>query len=498
MSGPSTRVWQLWRATTRRTSADRAFAAYAAVMVGVVVVAPLGRAAWIGFSDPVVLSALSSGTAAPAYALTAAAIWLAALLAGSTRGPVILPPFLAYAVGTSASMRRHGFARPFLHAAALLTGAAAFSTAVIGALLFAHDLASVTDAVCLTLGGALVGLIAAVLWLVGEALPARISARVFVVGATSVVVTSLAPESALFTPWGWFGMLSPAGATTLWALSLLCVAGLLAAASIPLVLDRLRTARVLAQSLRWDSARAAAYGMDLSQVAGLYRVHPRAGRRLHAVTGIRSVEARILLRDAVGAARTPGRLIAGCLGLLTGGALLAAAVAFPGVLVAAGIGAGLLVYAGLGALTDGIRHAAEAAAGPLHLYGMGDGRLVASHLLFPIIMGTVLVVAAIIVIGMAMPVTPAAALSGLVTAILGVAARLCDALKPPMPTGLLAPIPTPMGDLGVAVRAAWAVEAAITAAVIGVAAAMSTVSVVPLVVVGVGLVWRSAHRWTRR
>lgn len=491
-------TWAVWRSRRASTPRDRAFAVYAALMVGVVVVAPVGRAAWIGLSSPAVLAALSAPAAASAWAVFGALVWIAAIFVGGARGPVVLSPFLAHAVLASAVPRRLALARPFVRAAAALSGVGLLGAGFVGVFLATQGVSSVGGALAFGMAGAAVGLIAAVLWLAGQTLGTRVSAGMIGALTAGMLASLVWPAAAAFTPWGWFGMLSPGAAATPWLLVPLLALAVLAVCAVPVLLDRLRGATVFAQSLRWDSARTIAYGLDLSGAAGLYRVDPRIGRGMRAVRALQPFELRILVRDFVGAARTPARLMMGCLGLLIAGSLVVLAMASPEFTIIAGAAAGVILYAGLGPLTDGVRHAAEA-SGALSPYGVGDGRLLAAHLLLPLLIGGLLVVAAAVSVTLMLAAGSwSAVLAGSAAAILCVIVRVSDSLKPPMPIGLLAPIPTPIGDPSSALRLAWAADAVIIAAAVGAAAVATVSTALPVVLASLAMAVLVGRRWSQR
>lgn len=269
-------------------------------------------------------------------------------------------------------------------------------------------------------------------------------------------------------------------------------------AAVPVLMNRLGLAELMTQAVRWDSATTHVTGMDFGAAATIYQGRPHLGRHLRAVRSLRRLPLIFMIRDAIGAVRTPGRLIVGILALATAGTLitLAFAPATPG--WALGAAAGLILFAGLGPLTDGIRHAANVAA-DLPLYGISDGHLLANHSLFPLAVIVAVLLAVVVVCSIVAGIGAAAPIvSSLTLGLLALIARIGNALKGPLPPALLTPIPTPMGDLGAAVRMTWALDAVLLTALAGASAALAFESPVLLAGVTVAIVVVGINRWRRR
>lgn len=246
----------------------------------------------------------------------------------------------------------------------------------------------------------------------------------------------------------------------------------------PRLLDRLDGEELLAQSLRWQAAGVLASTGDLAAAAGRFRALPRIGRRWRAV-GTRPL---FLLRGLVGAARTPLRLAAGVIGLALAG--LAIGVAVTG-LVTSGAHAAWWVLAvigpvighlALGPLTDGFRHAAEAAASP-PLYGVSTGGLYVRLAAVPLLVGVVAgaaggwVGAALAGAGLAgaglVPLASSAVLAATVMGVL-VVVRAFDSAKGALPLHLLtANVPSPAGDPTALIMLGWQADALLIAAATG-------------------------------
>ncbi|MDR6199393.1 hypothetical protein QE374_001302 [Microbacterium sp. SORGH_AS428] len=496
MSGGVRTAVALWRQRGAR-SGELAFTVYLLAMVALVAVAPVVRAVWLGAAGPGGLALFADPRAPRVIALVAAVIWAAALAAGPSRGPALRPPALSYALGASAIPRSRAFLGPVLTAGILSIGLWTAAAVLAGGSLAANGMASATAVAGFVAAGALGGAVTVCAWLLGQALPRlALPAAAFVLclGALAVAV----PAAGVATPMGWVAAVYPLGGAT-GGLIPLTVLALALAASVPWLLDRLRTDDLLAQASRADAAQTSIAGLDLGQASELYRARPAHGRRLRALASRGPLWSVVLRRDAVGSLRTPLRLALGATALALAGvlAVLALVPGTPTLLL--GAVAGLLSFAGLGPVTDGIRHAASAAA-DVPLYGVADATLVAWHALFPLVVAVAL---ATLAAGLAVTVVPVAnGASAVLVAVLGalmaLALRLASALKGPMPPALLAPVPTPMGDPMAGVRLVWALDAVVLAAASG--AAIVLLPAVPLATCAVaGVVTATiAARWRGR
>ena len=495
MNGRSQAAQRIWRARRPRSTGDRLFLAYMIMMVALVVVAPILRAIWLSATSAAGIALLASPVAPAVAVLVTAVLWASALLLGRDRGPALLPPFLAHALGTSDLSRSDLLRLPLLRAGAIVTAVTTSAATLVGGSLASQGIIGALALGVFVLTGVLVGVIAAVAWLAGQALPrvaVPIALGVLVLGVLAAFVPAVQP----FTPWGWVGLAYPSsgGPTPAVVGLVILAAGLVAL--VPVLLNRLHLAELIAQAARWESASTFAASLDLSTAAAAYRQRPRLGRRLRAVRAGRPLWATFLVRDAIGALRTPGRLVVGALALAAAGTLLALAFApaAPGWLL--GALAGLLAFAGLGPLTDGIRHAASVAS-DLPLYGIGDAHLLAGHALFPLVVLVVVLLAAVTVCAVVVGVASLSpALGSLALGVVALLARIDDALKGPMPPALLTPVPTPAGDLGAAARAAWSVDGVLLAA--GASAALAAGSPILLIVTAAILVGVGVNRWRHR
>ena len=495
MTGRAAAALAIWRARNVRTRGDRAFLVYMSLMVALVTVAPVARAVWLSASSAEGIAMFASAAAPGVAVFVVAGLWAGALLLGRDRGPALLPPFPTHALASADLPRGDAFRRPVLLGGAVVSALTTLVAGFVGASLMSAGLTPPLGAAVFIAAGALAGAVATVAWLAGQAFPRAgipVALGILALGVTTAIVPDLRP----FMPWGWIGLAYPGGSP--YALAALAALTALLIAAVPALMSRLTASELVAQSVRWDSATGHATGMDFGAAVTLYRARPRRGRRLPAVRGLRRLPLIFLIRDAIGAVRTPGRLIVGVLALAAAGALLTLAFAptAPGWVL--GAAAGLIVFAGLGPLTDGIRHAASVAA-DLPLYGIGDGQLLAGHTRFPLAVTIVVLVVAVLVCSVVTGVGAGAPIvSALAVGILALVARVGNALKGPLPSVLLTPIPTPMGDLGAAVRFAWAVDGMLFAALAGAAAALAFESPLLLLGVTLPLVGVGVHRWRNR
>ncbi|WP_129667732.1 DUF6297 family protein [Phytoactinopolyspora endophytica] len=495
MTGSAHVAIALWRGRRARARGDRAFLVYSIVMAGLVAVVPVGRAVWLSATSEAGI-ALFSSSAAPGFAAAVAvALWAGALLLGRDRGPALRPPFLTYALGTSGLSRAEAFGAPLLRAGTVVIVATMAAAGLAGGSLLTHGLADPAGVVVFTAAGALVGVVATVAWLTGQVFPrAAVLAVILLIGLGSV--GAALPAVWSFTPWVWVGLAYPGGESA--ALPALAAAAVALVALVPSLMERLGSAQLDAQAAQWESATARAAIMDFNAAATIYQNPPHVGRRMRAIRRFRSLRLMFLVRDAIGALRTPGRLIVGLLALVAAGVLITFAFAptTPGWLL--GAVAGLLAFGGLGPFSDGIRHAADVASGH-SVYGISDERLLVNHALLPLVV-VLAVVAAAVVVWSTLTGLPAVMplVSSLALGCLSVIGRISSALKGMLPPSLLTPIPTPMGDLGAAVHMTWALDAALLSAILGAAAVLAfeaplLLASTTIVILGVGL-----RRWRHR
>ncbi|MEP7763481.1 hypothetical protein [Sanguibacter sp. 25GB23B1] len=470
-----------------RSTGDVAYVVYATVLVLAIVVAPLVRGLVIGLSGPEVLGVLTAPSAARGVGVVVGLLLAACVLLGQVRGPALTSPFFTVAVAGTDLPRSVTLRRPFCTATALLVTSSALVAAVLAWVL--HDATGLpsSSAGALVLGASAVGLLAAVAWLLGQRLsPARASG---LAGILAVVtgLHAVVPTIGILVPTGWAGALWPVESSIpSWAetaaLPALVAAALLAVAAVPRLLDALGGVELLAQARRWETAGTSASAGDLSGALGQFRPPPRTGRAWWAVRG-RSSVGRFVVRDLVGALRTPARAAGGALVLVLAGTLLATGLEGPELLgpVVAAVGA-VVGYLALGVVADGFRHAAEAASAPT-LYRYGTGSLFALHGLLPTACALLLTGA-----GTAVVAGPDLAIGSAVAALACflVLVRARDSAKGPLPPQLLTPVSTPAGDASGVAIVVWQADALIVSALVAAAASTAPDTPARLLVVALG------------
>jgi hypothetical protein len=479
---------------------DSAYAVYLAVMVTLVALVPLVRAALISLSGSEGLSILGGSAAADTVAVSAGVILVVLCGVGAVRGPAHYPPFLAQLFGTSDLARYTVLRRPFRISAAGLAGVlAAVALVPVGALILG-DATTWTQGVPFVIGAAVFGVLGSVAWAAGQRLGPERAWLLAGSIAVAVAATSLAPALGGATPWGWLGLLYPGsdarltGALNgagLWPLAALVVVAGAALVFRRPILGGISAASLVGQAQRWELASTAALTGDPTLALSTFRPLPRVGRAWNAVPSRRSAQPlwwTFVWRDAVGAARTPVRCGAGCLGLLASGALVGWGAVADGPGWLAGTAAALVGFVALGALSDGLRHSAEAFAAP-PLYGSSRQALVRNHALLPLAVSVVFLTLGATAATLSAPVAvPPSALA--VAAALGLAVvvfRLFDSAKGALSPTLLSPIPTPFGDFSGVVVLLWQVDAALIAATTGGTVGYASVHGGALAGVGVAL-----------
>lgn len=486
----------IWHARNTHTTGDRAYVAYAVLMVALVTIVPLVRAVWLSATSAAGIALFMSPVAPGVTALVVAALWTSALLLGRGRGPALLPPFLIHALAGSDLPRFETFRGPLLRAGLLGSALTTIAAALVGGSLVSYGLTDPLSAVLFVAAGALVGIITTVAWLAGQSFPRAallIALSLLALGALSALV----PPLHALVPWGWVGLAYP-GSGSPHIVALLAALTIALVTMVPALLDRLRVAELLAQAVRWQCATTHAAGMDFGAAVTVYQGRPQLGRHVRAIRSTGWLPLTFLLRNAIGATRTPGRLIVGLVLLASAGVLIALAFApaAPGWLF--GGAAGVFLFAGLGPLTDGIRHAASVASDS-PLYGISDERLLANHVLFPLTVVVIVLLVTVVVCSIIVGITAAAPIvSSLVAGLLTLITRVSNALKGSLPPGLLTPIPTPMGDLGAAARLAWAFDGLLLTALAGVGAVGAFESPILLIGVTAAVTAVGINRWRHR
>lgn len=421
---------------SRSSFGDRAFAAYAALLVGLVVVAPMLRAMWLLLQEPGVRTAVLGVPFSGMLAAVLAAL-ASALLVGTTWGPAAHTPWLTGVLAESPFGRVRAFGGPV----ALLTG---LSAALFGTLatLTATALASDLSLDVLVTSGVAV-------FFLGAALPpmALLGQRLGRTGRFWAICAFAIALTLLFIPSG-PALVANASLTV----AVVCGAVFLVLAALsPALLRGLTSTQLTRAAVQGEVAREGLTALDLARVSDNARPVPYLGRRWRAVRTSLPRPLMFLRSGAMSAARTPDRAILAVVGIAGAGILLVA-----GGPVAVAIATGAL-FVSLGALSDGIRHA----AGPASLrYGIARWYQLLLHLALPTLICVALVAVVWVVGG------GSAALVAGAACVLALGLRVSDAAKGQLPIELLAPVPTPVGDMGALFRLVWAIDA-IALAIIG-------------------------------
>ncbi len=450
---------------------DASYIIYATLLALLVVGFPVTRALIMLLSPPEVLTLLQSPSAATVVSLVFGVIVTLLVAVGSVRGPVLLPPFFVTLLAETATPRSRTLTRTFATAVVYVLGGLLFLGIVVSAVRVFGGGLTLVSGIEFVLACLLFAVVASLMWLVGQVLAHR--AWVLVVSLVVAIAASVLMGPTLaFTPWGWLGVVwggDPTGsALAIVALTLLAIGSVLL---LPVILNSLSREALLHQGQQFQAASVAAVTGDMATALGRFRTLPRIGRRWRAIgrsSGwVRLAWIRFFRSDAVGALRTPVRLMGGVVTLSSAFALLSTSLA-PGpapawLLGAAAAGA---CYLGCGVLADGFRLSAVSAGAP-PLYPYSTTHQYAVHLTFPL-MTTVLAALVGFVIGVAFGAPSGALIVCLLIAVLGVLARAFDSAKGPPPLILMAsPVRTEAGDPTILLLFVWQADALLIVAASG-------------------------------
>lgn len=493
-------VGKLWRQRAVSGAANRAYVAYAASLVGLVVLIPFGRATWLTATSDWAYRGLTSPSAPYAVGLVVDLTLACALLLGTKQGPAVLPAFLVWATGQSDIRRCVMYRRPLgLSCIFLATLGIWGGSLMVGCLaeregLHLQQLALVVSTTLVA------GLAVFCAWLTGQVFP-----RAAVSGSATLAVVGVAAAMTPEAHWllSWIGRgLSPVASGGSWsavpvvALALMTLA---AASMAGAGLERSPSENLLLHAARWEALLTHTTTMDFGAAIYAYRPNPRRWPRSRTMRRSRSITVLLVSRDWLGALRTPARLISGCLLMSAGAAAVSAGIAAADWSGPLGCAGSLLLFAGLGPVSDGLRHAAQVVSGGTRLYGITDAHLMVAHALTPVavISITSFPVATVLATVVSAPLGSAiASVAGTATACM--VARISNALKGPLPQILLMPLSTPVGDPMVLVRFAWALDGLVMSLAAGWAAGwvrQTPVPVAAILLLGAAVV---AARWRRR
>lgn len=424
---------------------DLAYGIYMTVMVVIVAVAPVVRAMILALAEGLP-TALDPATIAVTGAVISGLLVIA-VLAGAQTGPAHAGlPEIDLLHGTSLP-RGLLLARPvrrfFIACAAaglLLAGAIVAAQAVRG------DFTPAAPALLLLCGGAGAGLLVAAAMLIGQL---GRGPRWLLAGWFGALCVGFGVVQASHQP------MPPAAAATI--LLVLIVAGIAGALIAPLIASRLRRDTLREQSVRLGAVSALALSGDLRMATAKLGAPVRTGRGWRWRMP-RRIGAAIIVRDLVGLARTPARSLAALAGAALVGAVLhigaePGGALEPGVAALVGAVAVPVAYAAVGPWCRGLRAAAETVGG-VALTPLTPAALLLRHLVVP---------AGLAVLTMG----GSAGLPGIAVAVIAVLLRLAGALKGPLPQALLAPVPTPAGDLSGFNVMLWSLDGVLVAMLVG-------------------------------
>lgn len=464
----------LRRRGERIEAGEVAYRAYLVIMLAIIVGAPVVRAVVLRLAEAPPTWATGPW---PAAALTAGAALL--VLAGARTGPVraSLPQLDLLLVAPLSRAR-------LLSAGALrwLSAGTAVGAVVGGVFAAAGLLRGDTGAAqgaALVLGGACVGLLLASVPLIGQiGIRARFAAAALLgTAAAAQGVVALLGESdaedsgATPSAPGWSAMADPAAPLS--AAGALILSALAVALLVRAVAGRLRWEVMREQSALWDTVRVLAVSGDPGAALSRLGAPVRVGRRLRLRVGSR-LTVSLVLRDLLGLVRAPGRSLAGCAGVLAAGAFWGAGLATapasgPVAAALCGATALLVAYLALAPWCRGMATACAAAGSP-PLLPVSGWALISRHLVVP---GALACAAfggvASVVSALSGGATGWVLLSVPLAIAIALLLRVVAALKGPIPMKLLAPVPTPAGDLAGVNVFLWTFDGPVSALLAGAA-----------------------------
>lgn len=451
---------------TDRTVGQVAYGIYIAILTALLVAAPIMTTLVSAAMRPESLQVLRDPAASQVLSACGTTLLVVLYFAGSVRGPALRPPFQTFALASSSIDRGISMLQPFLRSSLVLTGVFAGIAVFFASVFLIAGVSPLSRALGFVIAVVCWGGVGSCVWLMGQSLHGLwrwVIPSVLVAGG---LATWAAPSVSGFVPWGWLGSTwPPAERNGTWEPILLAVLSATLFVLVPFLLRRLRTGSLLEQSERWQSAGISTVAGEFSTALAVFRAKPRHGRRWKAVRDLPELP-RFLMRDGVGAIRTPGRFLIGSAGVFAGIILVLLALGSQSEIAWFPAAAGsVVVYFSLGVVSDGFRHAAESIAAP-PLYGYTSFRMYSLHSVFPIIWSVVCTAVACVAVRVAGG--PAFTFSGLVSLVVVlltlIGIRVYDSARGPLPPVLLTPIPTPFGDLSSLVILTWQLDAILLSA----------------------------------
>lgn len=451
------------RASLTKTR-DPGYTIYVALLIVAIVAVPLLRALVLGLSSPAVLAAMISTDSYRAVGSGAALLAACALLTGRTRGPIVPSPFVTEFLAGGGLARSDTLRRPFVITATVMTVAAVTISGLVVVVQLIDAPTAAVQAAIMVLGSASYASVLAVLSLIGQSCPRRVTTPFALVILGSAIAVGVGADAVvmLATPWGWLASLweslGPDEPIRWWPIIALAVSPL-AYLAAPALLNNLRLPELMAQSRRWQTIGTMVQTGDIAGATGTFRAPPTRGRH-DRISFTGPLPIAILQRDLGTARRFPTRTALGSAALVGAGWLSALTASAPdGVNWITALSGSLLAYLAVGVLCDGLRNASEN-AGAASLYGWSTATMIGSHAILPgfacIVLGSMGTIAATL-----FGATIAALPWWMLLSVFIVLVRVLDCAKGPMPIGLLLPIVTPMGDISILNVIAWQADALI-------------------------------------
>ncbi|MFC5930438.1 hypothetical protein D6T64_18720 [Cryobacterium melibiosiphilum] len=438
-----------------RTAGDTGYLIYLVFLTVVLVAVPAAVSIVRGVAQPQVLAALDSPGSYRVVAVVAALLAATALLLGRTRGAVVPSPFLTEFLVGSDLPRNSTLRRAFMATATVLAGSVVtVAGLVIGARIVGGEAASVSM-VLVVFGFLAFAIVLAVLWLMGQGLPRRITVTL----AVAVIAAGpLAGSDGVLwvTPGGWLAVLwqSLGAGTPVWWPAIALALSLLSLLAVPALLNNLRGSEIMAQSRRWQSIGTLVQTGDIAGASGALRDPPTRGRRIR-IPLAGPLPWAILRRDLAAVCRFPLRIAVGSLALVSAGWLTATTSTAPdGLTWLTALAGASIGYLAVGVYCDGLRNAAEN-AGPGSMYGRSALTMIGCHSLLPCVAALAFGGLGVLVAGASGTAFP----WWLLLAVFIVLVRVLDSAKGPMPITLLLPVPTPLGDVSILNAIVWQADA---------------------------------------
>lgn len=456
------------------------FSVYLGVMLGVTVGLPVGRALILwGAEGAPWLAETVPGEGASLLLAAIPLIWILAAAVGPHFAPArdTLPRLdLVHALPHPRDRLLRGGAARSIGMSAVLGGAGGVMVAgafeVGAASAFASGLVLLATGLASGLG---VGVGAGVAALIGQrdrASRMRVS-LVCTVCAGALAAAVLGESLPGFAP-------SRASTVVAVGVSVLAGAGALSLGAVPGLLKSLDIDTLRSQAMRRLSVGAALLTADARAALARLGAPVRWGRRLRwrpSAGGRAGVLRLVVVRDALGLARTPLRTLLAVGALAMSGALAAligAAHVEPTGIAVLGACSALLAYAAAGTTARGLRAAAFGAGSP-SLLPCSHGRLLVAHLVVPLVVSTL----GALLGGVAVHDLGGGVLGVCLASGAALAAAVA-AHQGPLPEALLAPVQTPAGDAAGLVVVIWMLGPLLTVAaggaLLAVVSALATAS----------------------